>query len=359
MRIAGLTILTSVLCVSSAMAAGPFGGMVEITLDERKIEGKPLAWNDQLVSLLGRDGRLWQFRPDEADDFRKTSDRFRSYTVSQLRAMLLRDLGRRFEVSGTTHYLVAHPRGQRDKWAQRFDDLYRSFVHYFSVRGFKPVKPPFPLIGIVCRDRRDFARYSAKQGLTAPDGVLGYYALDSNHIILYDMGAKDKSQGWQYNASVIIHEATHQMAFNTGIHSRYAQPPLWVIEGLATMFEAPGVYDSRYHKQRSDRINHERFDTFKQMVAPRHRPELLASLIASDRFFRTNPAAAYAEAWALTFYLAETRARKYTKYLARTANRPPFAEYTPAERTADFTVVFGDNWPMLEARFLRFMKEVE
>jgi hypothetical protein len=96
---------------------------------------------------------------------------------------------------------------------------------------------------------------------------------------------------------------------------------------------------------------------FQQGLSPRHRPELLASLVASDDLFRTNPAAAYAEAWAMTFFLVETEPAKYAQYLKQTASRPMFEKYTAAERTADFTAVFGADWRMLEARLLRFMAE--
>ncbi len=359
MRIAVATIVAALLSATPVAAASTVPWMVELTLEGQKVEGTPLAWNARSVHLLGRDGRLWEFPPDDATDFHRTSSRFRSYSISELRAALLRELGNEFEVSGTGHYLVAHPRGQRDRWAQRFEDLYRSFVHYFSVRGLKPTRPPFPLIGVVCKDRHDFRRRTAQRGMAAPTGVLGFYALDSNQIVLYDMEAEGDSQHWQRNASVIIHEAAHQTAFNTGVHNRYAPPPLWVAEGLATMFEAPGLYDSRHYHQRGDRINRGRLQAFRRLVVPHHQPKLPAAMVASDELFRSNPAAAYAEAWALSFYLAETRPRKYTKYLAMTAKRPAFVKYTGAERTADFTSVFGDDWRMLEARFLRFMAELD
>ena len=183
--------------------------------------------------------------PAEVNDYRKTSIGFRTYPPSEFRAVLLRELGSGYEVSGTSHYLVAHPRDQRDKWAERFEDLYRSFVHYFSVRGFEPSPPPFPLVGVVCRNRAEFARYAAAQGDAVPNGVVGYYDIESNRITLYDMGGKADSANWRQNAAVLIHEATHQMAFNTGVHSRYCPPPKWLAEGLAMLFEAPGVYDPR------------------------------------------------------------------------------------------------------------------
>lgn len=86
---------------------------------------------------------------------------------------------------------------------------------------------------------------------------------------------------------------------------------------------------------------------------------MLASIVASDDLFHLSPGAAYAEAWAFTFYLAENEPRKYAQYLTLTASRPPFSEYSATQRTADFTSVFGSNWRMLESQFLRFMKSVK
>jgi hypothetical protein len=343
----------------TAWAATPLEAMIELSFQGRKIEGSPLSWDENMVHLLGRDGRLWDIEPGSVKDFKQTSDHFRPYSTSEIRSMLLGELGKDYEVSGTSHYLVAHLKGQSDKWAERFEDLYRSFVSYFSLRGFRCSAPPFPLIGIVCRNQHEFQTLSAENGLTVPNGVLGFYNWKSNRIMLYDMGGAANSNNWQQNASVIIHEATHQTAFNTGEQSRYCPPPTWLAEGLATMFEAPGVYDAHDHPQLSERINRGRLHDFRLLVESRHRPELLASMIASDQLFGVNPSAAYAEAWAFTFYLVENEPRKYAQYLALTASKKPFSEYTSVQRTADFTAVFGANWRMLEAQFLRFMKGIK
>jgi hypothetical protein len=340
-------------------AVGPNDVMIELTLRKQRVEGVPLVWNRQAVCLLGRDGRLWQFAPAEVSDYRKTSIGFRTYPPSEFRSVLLRELGNGYEVSGTNHYLVAHPRDQRDKWASRFEDLYRWFAQYFAVRGFEPVRPPFPLVAVVCRDRAEFDRYATAHGDAAPNGVVGFYDPRSNRITLYDMGAKADSTNWQKNAAVLIHEATHQMAFNTGVHSRYCPPPKWLAEGLATLFEAPGVHDPHTNTRPGDRVNRDRLRAFRQEVLPRHRPELLAAMVATDDLFAANPAAAYAEAWAFSFFLSETEPRKYAAYLKRTAGRPSFQKYTSAERTADFAAIFGSDWRMLEARFLRFIAGVK
>ena len=353
---AGLAILASSLWAASAGAESTDDWMLRFTLRDRQVEGMPIAWDQRNVFLLGREGRLWQFAPSEASDYRKTSNRFSSYSTSELRSILLRELGKGFEVTGTGHYMVAHPSGQRDKWAGRFENLYRSFVHYFSVRGFDLSEPPCPLIGVVFRNREEFVKHSVNQGAPSARGVVGYYSPDSNRILLYDTGSDEQdSADWRMNAATAIHEATHQTAFNTGIHSRYTMPPLWIAEGLATMFEAPGVYDSRTYTRQSDRLNPGRLYRFRQLSAAGHSAQTISDLVASDRLFQTRPAEAYAEAWALTFFLVETDPDRYAKYLARTAAREPFKPYTASQRTADFVAVFGDDWRMIEARLLRFI----
>ncbi len=339
-----------------ALAVEPMYGMLELSYQGRKIEGSPIKWDENQIHLLGRDGGLWSINPADVKDYKKTADHFRAYSPSEVRALLLVELGNEYEVSGTSHYLVAHARGQSEIWAERFEQLYRSFTSYFSVRGFRPSAPPFPLIGVVCRNQHEFQRYSTENGVASPNGVLGFYSWQSNRIMLYDMGARANSKHWQQNASVVIHEATHQTAFNTGLHSRYCQPPVWLAEGLAMLFEAPGVYNAHDYPNLSDRINRGRWQNFRSMLENRHRPELLASMIASDQIFSINPPAAYAEAWAFTFFLMENEPHKYAQFLSLTASRTPFSEYTAAQRSNDFIATFGADWQMLEARFLRFMQ---
>jgi len=352
-----LGVFAFAVLVAAAVPCQP-AETVEATLQGQKVEGYPFTDVHRQMHLLGRDGRLWELDPDQAASLKSVSSPFRPDSLSEFRAALLRELGNDYEVSATGHYVIAHPRGQRDRWAERFEDLYRSFVRYFSVRGLTPGNPLFPMVGVVCRNRGDFARHATMQG-GVPGSVLGYYDIDSNRLNIYDMGGGSNPANWRKNAAVLIHEATHQTAFNTGVHSRFSRPPVWLAEGLAMLFEAPGVYDSHAYPQSSDRVNRDRLRVFRQSLAPRHRPEILASMIASDAMFQSNPGAAYAEAWALTFFLVETQPQKYVQYLRRTASHGAYETLTPAERTAEFAGIFGADWRMLEAQFLRFMADVK
>jgi hypothetical protein len=296
---------------------------LEATVRGRRISGKPVHWSTQQVTVLGRDGYLWDFAPAEATDFRKTNHSFRSLSQAEMRAALLREFGRSFDVSGTGHYLVVHPAGARDVWAQRFEDLYRDFMLYFAARGFRPSAPEFPLVAVVFHKQRDFQQFAAKEDVRVSNGVLGYYSPTTNRVLLYDVtGGNSSSQGWQSNAETIIHEATHQTAFNTGVHNRLVQVPRWLAEGLATMFEAPGVYSSRQHRQLVDRINRGRLQQYRQINARVSKTGIIQALVESDQLFRSNPAVAYSYAWALSFYLAERQPREYAQYLTLTTNLP-------------------------------------
>lgn len=350
----------SVLAASGSAQVGPSGerfrGTIRTKVDGVWLEGTPLAWSDKQIDLLLRDGSLRTFAAKSAAETAKVSDTFASYSASDMRHALRREFGRDYEVSGTGHYLVVHAAGQRDYWAERFERLYRSFVHYFSVRGMKVQRPQFPLVAIVVRSEQEMHAYAAREGTRIGRGALGYYSTRTNRVILYDQGGgKASKKDWSENSATIIHEATHQTAFNTGVHRRWPSPPAWVVEGLGTMFEAPGVWDSQNHQHREDRINRGHLETFKRIASEVNGP-VLADVIASDRLYQTNPRAAYAIGWALSYYLVETQPGKYRDYLAR-LNSHARREATREQRLADFKASFGDDLAMFHARFQRFMAD--
>lgn len=353
-------VLTGLWLASLVSAAHGQKWSMELELRGQRWEGSVLRMSDEQVFFLERGGRLLEFRPSEPKNYRKTSTGFRSYSQSEMRGQLLREFGRDFEVSGTGHYLVVHPRGSKDQWAQHFENLYRSFVSYFSTRGIRTHEPKFPLVAVVLPNRSDFRGYARRTGAKINSQVMAYYSPSSNRVVLYDQTSDtNKDLGSRLNADALIHETTHQTAFNTGIHSRFGLQPHWVVEGLGTMFEAPGVYDSRRHPLLDDRINRGRLQDFKTRVAWRFDEKLLRTLIGSDSLAKDDPRAAYAASWALTFYLAQTQASKYSRYLAKIASRPDFAAYPESERLGDFTAIFGSNFKMLGVQVLRFVDQLK
>lgn len=355
-----LTLIAVLLLPCSANATDPGAWTLSVTLHGRRLEGFPLQANDAAVALLCRDGQLVEFAPTEVTDFRKASSTFRPCSSSELRGELERELGNRLQVTETGHYVVAHPPGSGAAWADRFEELYQSMLHYFTVRGLEVKQPEFPLAAIVWNKREDFLRYAAAEDVNLPSGVIGYYSSKTNRVALYDMAAGNNDrQAWRQNAATIVHEAAHQTAFNSGIHTRFAETPTWVAEGLGTLFEARGIWDANNFPLLKDRVNRERLANFREYLAAGRPAGGHKLLIADDRLFRTNPLAAYAEAWALTFYLTEKEPRKYAEYLARTARLKPFATYSPAERVRDFQAVFRTDSGLFDANFLRFIADLK
>jgi hypothetical protein len=332
--------------------------MFRARVNGQMLEGKPLSWSANQMLLLGRDGRLHDFNPKLAKEGKKTSPRFFGYSPSEMKTVLQQEFGKQFDVSTTRHYLVVHPQGERDQWANRFEDLYTRFGHYFRVRGFKLAEPPYPLVAVVFRDEAEYYRHAAASGTPMRPNTLGHYDPASNRVFLFDVTANGSGVDWSENADTIIHEATHQTAYNVGVHKRFTAAPRWLVEGLATMFEARGVWNREYDNSQSDRINQYRLQEFRDYAKTRRRPGANAELITSDTAFRGDVGGAYAEAWALSFYLCETQPRLYAAYLAKTADRPLFADYPAAERMADFQDIFGNEMKMFETKFLRYMEEV-
>ena len=88
----------------------------------------------------------------------------------------------------------------------------------------------------------------------------------------------------------------------------------------------------------------------------------MTTLIADDKRFRDPNRGfdAYAEAWALTYYLLKNKAKSeaYVKYLAALAQQKPLIDVEPAERLKQFKQFFGEDLLSFENDFLRYMRGV-
>lgn len=350
-------ILSGLLLSRTVSGEGPAKFMMATEIAGKKLEGQPLVWDKQHMYMLGRDGELYDFAPREAENSKKIGSGFRGYSIGEMRQRMRQEFDRSFEVSTTNHFVVVHPRGEWSAWSDRLESLYRSFVHYMSVRGFNIRQPQVPLVAIVFRNQSEYYRYAAANGSKLQPGTLGHYDPQTNRIFLFDANSAGSGGDWSDNAETIIHEATHQTAYNVGVHRRFAEQPRWLVEGLAMMFEARGVWDARSTYTRSDRINRDRLADFRYNLSNRG-GGMIKQLVATDQYFKTNAVNAYAEAWMLSFFLSETRPTEYCNYLARVAARKPFSKYSARARLADFKKAFGADLNMLDTQLVRFVEEL-
>jgi hypothetical protein len=271
---------------------------------------------------------------------------------------ILAELPAGFDVHVTRHYVVCFDTS-RDyaKWcAALFERLHDAFGNFWSKAGLELVDPPRPLVVVIFADRAAYEAHAARDLGTASERVVGYYNMLGNRVTTFDLTGTDgvpRAAGRPRGStsleilaspaaaglvSTLVHEATHQMAFNCGMHRRLAPVPLWVSEGIATYFETPDLETTRGWRG-IGKVNRPRLDHFLGT----HRPGDLQALVASDERFRgaDGPLDAYATAWAVTTHLLETRKGDFIAYLKTLAAKRPLAADSPADRFREFEEAFG------------------
>ncbi len=377
------TALAAAILLSFAQAAAAASpSLLEVTTHAQKYLGKLEAKGSNACWLMERDGKLSFLEINQIDSIRTVAPHFHAFSLAELRDQLRRVLPKQFRIDGTAHFLICvEKNGYRI--GEICEDTYRTFHRYFTVRGFKISQPEFPLVIIVFPDHASFVEYCHKDGIQPPAGLLGYYMRLTNRVALFDAGenlnallkpeparaplatASPHDSAVRFDGMVegnlhdtIVHETTHQCAFNTGLHSRIGPTPKWVIEGLATMFEAPGIRDSQKSASPKSRINRSRYVWFGNYSQSRRKPHSLADFVATDDLYSSATLDAYSEGWALTFFLAETRHASYGRYLKSIAQRNPLKAYPAAERVADFRKAFGDL-KTVETDYLRFFERLK
>ena len=330
------------------------------TEDGGTVIGDAIHWNDNFFYVLGRDGSVLEMDIRDAPKAKKIKGSYEAFSMNEMRVALKKEFGRNYNIKTTRHYIVVLPAGQPDLWSARFEELYRNMVHYFSSRGIHIDEPAFPLVAIVFPTQQEFKEHAQETGMN-PDGVLGYYDMLSNRILLFDeTGGRRGTWDWRETASTVVHEAAHQTAFNTGVQSRWSSPSRWISEGLGTLFEARGVNNTQQFRTQKDRINSKHLSGFRQRFPKGINPDSIRSLVASDKGFNARPLDAYAASWAMTFMFAEKQPQKLSAYLQETAKRKAFFQTVPArDRLSDFERFFGADYLMLSTRLNRFVDELE
>lgn len=353
--------------------------LVRVTVKEadqpaQEVDGKIVVEaQDGGVLLLARDGRLWNVTPQEMLSREATDTPFEPFSAEELGTRLQAEMGDGFEVTTTAHYVICSNAGTHySRWCGAlFERLMSAFRTHWRTRKLGLEDPGFPLAAIVLADQQQFAQFATRDVGPAFANVKGYYSTAGNRIVLYDLTAAERSSvasvddvnrrlaAAPFNVATIVHEATHQIAFNSGMHRRYADNPLWMTEGMAMYFETPDL-ESRNGWKTVGRPNTVRLQRFAAYARQRRKADALASLIGGSERFRNAKQAedAYAEAWALTYFLIKTRRDDYVEYLRRIADKPVLRWDDSESRLAEFRAVFGDDLQVLDRQFMNYLRRV-
>ena len=168
-----------------------------------------------------------------------------------------------FEVCySTKHYLIFYDTSKAyAQWCgSLFEQLYKTFNNFWTRKGFELTEPEFPLVAVVFADKRSYPKFSQPELGDAGESIIGYFSLTSNRMTMYDLtGVESQGHGRGHvkttaqineilaqpeaerTVSTIVHEATHQIAFNCGLHTRLSDCPRWFSEGIAMYFETPDL----------------------------------------------------------------------------------------------------------------------
>ncbi|MGE5192608.1 MAG: DUF1570 domain-containing protein, partial [Deltaproteobacteria bacterium] len=318
--------------------------------------------------LIGQDGRLWTIDKAEVVSRRDAGEPFRPLSAAALGKQLQTELGNGFDVVTTKHYVICTSANREyARWCGAlFERLFTSFHNYWKQRGVKLAEPEFPLVALVFSGEGEFAAFATKDAGADTATAKGYFSIGTNRMAMYDLtaGARGDIAGIlaaaPFNVATVIHEATHQIAFNSGMHTRYADNPLWLVEGMAMYFETPDL-SSKSGWKTVGAVNDLRLGQFQEFAAERRKPDSLTTLVSSDARFTDagQMADAYAEAWALSHYLIRAKKEAYVKYLATVAAKPRLVWNTPEERLAEFRAAFGDDLEKLNTEMLRHLKKLQ
>lgn len=376
-RLSVLTALVSFLLGSGAAYA------IEHVSIER--DGKAIHVDGKIVveavdgGLLIQDasGVQWGITPDEITNRDSDAIPYAPSDQAEMSDRLLKEFPDGFRIHTTAHYVICYNTSPAyAEWCgSLYERLFLAFRTYWKNRGFKLHDPELPLVALVFESQRSYAAYAKSEIGDATSKIIGYYSPQSNRVVMYDLTGSEANgtgrrssaahinqllmrPGAERTVATIIHEATHQIAFNCGLQTRFADIPLWLSEGMAIYFETPDLRSSKGWRKFGG-VNKVRLSDFRRYL--RNRPsDSLATLISKDDRFRDPRIAtdAYAEAWALNYFLIRKHPKDYLAYMKVLSEKRPLRYDEPEDRQTLFKECFGEDVEKLNTEFLRYMRTV-
>jgi hypothetical protein len=372
--------VAGLLCLLAASSADADAVRFRSGAKVLKVEGNVLAKDSLGVMLLeARDGQRFMVSPRELVEWTRSDEPVDLFSKQQLRASLSREMGGRFQFLHTSHYLICYScdTDYAKEASKLLERAYAVFTNYFNDKGgFKFKTPAQPLIAIICASREEYVSMVGPKLGPMAQASLGVYIPMTNRMYMYNaLGGKTGQMLHQarrnnhntdevvlllreQNISVVIHEAVHQIAFNVGFHHRQGSLPAWLVEGMAMFFETPDL-DARGGWKGVGNLNKERLEQFQKNFNRRSK-DSIGQLIVQDEPFQQRQTAldAYADAWALTYYLAKSKTASYVRFIKLLNARPELAEYTPEQRLKDFVAAFRQSPQDMEMDFRRYMSKI-
>jgi hypothetical protein len=310
------------------------------------------------------------------------------------------------KVQFSDHYILLHDipdekanRRKKTRAELRLDLLetvYESYFMKFALDGILLEPPQERMMVVLFNDEKDYHRYSTQIDPTLLSSA-GFWSPVDNACVFYDQGSSDRMKALdELNADlkrvknqargtaagrdtahlsntidllvkvakeeedieVVSHEATHQLAGNTGLMPRGKIALRWAHEGLASYFETSS--DAVWNGIGA--VNERRLNSYIRVSSDEKRRSI--ELLISDLLFDGAQSSreevdAYGQAWALTHYLMENKPEKLVEYYRRTSEIDPSdGPIQRKELVGIFVEVFGDL-NKLEVDWHLYMRTLE
>lgn len=306
-----------------------------------------------------------------------TGQPFQAWTKEQVAEDLLKRFPKGFKTYSSKHFVIVYNTTDAyAKWnAVLFERLHKAFYAYWKRFGAELHEPEFPLVSLIFESRNDYLKYAAEEGVQGAENMIGFYSMQTNRIATYDLTGIEgmisngqrvsttelvntilRQPAAERSVATVVHEAVHQISFNSGLQQRLAlHNPVAISEGLAMYFEAPDLRSSSGWGGIGN-VNKYNLALFRHYASNRPTNSLITLIQDDTRFQNAQTVnSAYGEAWALSYFLAKTKPKEFTAYLADLATRPLTTVNDDKQRISDFQKHFGTDLEKLDREFLKFI----
>ncbi len=262
------------------------------------------------------------------------------------------------------------------------ETMYTQFFQHFRRKGFPVREPGGKLLAAIFASQTGF---EACLGQPMSSAITGIYHKLNNRLVVYDyarnrafLAGKNRLEEQfkdapytlrrqvavnevnrrartvrnDANIGTIMHEVSHQLAFNGGLLNREGDAGLWLVEGLACYCEATrkgewlGIGEP----------NPQRLANLARVLEAKGALIPLRELVRSDDWLRgqgpiSRGLLGYAQSWALVRMLIEEQPQAMRRYLALI-----YPRRTPEHRLTDFAQVFGSDLDRLEKHYRQYVR---
>lgn len=315
------------------------------------------------LMFRSQDGRIWMIQPDEIKSKKSDTRPFEGLDPNslgkQVMATLPRSAGNFRMVKAKDTVIVYNTSPAYANWVKGiYLRLTVAFKNFWENKGVKLGNPDVPLCVIIFKSKPEFDAYSKATLGSVQGNALAYYNMQTNQVVMYDLTGLGQFGGRRVSSSsqlykilrqpgaaamvaTIVHEAVHQISYNSGLQNRFGPYPFWLNEGLAMFFEVPDL-KSKKGWQGIGKMNNVRLEQIKKMIRG-DTTQFFDEVLKSDDRFREpdHILNSYAESWALNFYLIHREPKKYAAYMKELTEMTPLSEIDAEDRLQMFEKHFG------------------